>query len=279
MSLEGNAVAERVLKGELVPIPRIDNTLTKEGQAAEAKATGAALDELNKDLNNAITTATSKVQTSLDAHKKDNNNPHGVTPAQIGAAPAGYGIGGHAKDITGQDLNTITGGGYYFYDTAINSPTELYDWCYLEVIPSNGHSVTQKLQRMGSHVGCVVVRHKIDWDANAWSEWEWENPPMQENTEYRTTERYMGKAVYAVLINYGALPNNSSDNRETSYSAKRIVSVNTWFVDGETYSYSDSILIKFYRAAVSNGHIRIDISTGDDCSNTTGYFLIKYTKE
>ena len=190
----------------------------------------------------------------------------------------GYGIGGNAKNISGQDLNTIVAGGFYYWnDTAINSP--LGANCYMEVIPGSGHSLTQIVREMTSNIGCSIQRCKITWGTDEWSEWEWVNPPMIENTEYRTTERYMNKAVYAVLINFGALPNNASKNIETSFSAKRIVSVNTWFVDGETYSYSDSTLIKFYRAAVSNGHIRIDISTGDDMSATTGYFLVKYTKE
>ena len=201
-----------------------------------------------------------------------------ITPAQIGAAPAGYGIGGNAKDISGQDLNTIVAGGFYYWnDTAINSP--LGANCYMEVIPGSGHSLTQIVREMTSNIGCSMQRCKISWGTNEWTEWEWVNPPMHAGVEYRTTERYMGKAVYAVLVNFGALPNNASKNTETSISAKRIVSVNTWFVDGEIYSYSDSTLITFYRAAVSNGHIRLDISTNYDCSNTDGYFLVKYTKE
>ena len=33
-----------------------------------------------------------------------------------------------------------------------------------------------------------------------WTEWEWVNPPMVLNTEYRTTKRYGGKAVYEKRI-------------------------------------------------------------------------------
>ena len=38
---------------------------------------------------------------------------------------------------------------------------------------------------------------------------EWENPPMVLGVEYRTTERWQGKAVYTALIDCGALPNNA----------------------------------------------------------------------
>lgn len=41
-----------------------------------------------------------------------------------------------------------------------------------------------------------------------WQAWEYVNPPMAENVEYRTTERYNGKPVYKKLVNFGSLPNN-----------------------------------------------------------------------
>ena len=43
MSLTGNADSLYKLTGKVTSIPRIDNTLTKEDQAAEAKATGEAI--------------------------------------------------------------------------------------------------------------------------------------------------------------------------------------------------------------------------------------------
>ena len=39
-----------------------------------------------------------------------------------------------------------------------------------------------------------------------WSAFEWVNPPMVLGIEYRTTERWQGKAVYTKLINCEALP-------------------------------------------------------------------------
>ena len=44
-----------------------------------------------------------------------------------------------------------------------------------------------------SYNGCTVQRFKQD---GTWSKAEWENPPMYEGDEYRTTERYNGKPVY-----------------------------------------------------------------------------------
>ncbi len=38
-----------------------------------------------------------------------------------------------------------------------------------------------------------------------WGPWEWINPPMDLGTEYRTTERYLGKPVYVKLVDCGEL--------------------------------------------------------------------------
>ena len=47
-----------------------------------------------------------------------------------------------------------------------------------------------------------VVRNRVN---GTWQPWEYENPPLGNKTEYRTTERYGAKPVYIKRINYGAL--------------------------------------------------------------------------
>lgn len=46
-------------------------------------------------------------------------------------------------------------------------------------------------------------------NAGVWGELELVNPPMALNASYRTTKRWMGKAVYQKLIYFGALPNGN----------------------------------------------------------------------
>ena len=43
-------------------------------------------------------------------------------------------------------------------------------------------------------------------DNGKWQPVEWINPPMVLGTEYRTTERYLGRPVYCKTVDFGAVP-------------------------------------------------------------------------
>lgn len=59
MSVEGTATND-VLKGKVIAIPQIDNTLTKEGFGADAKATGDKIKEIETKLEEVETNTTDK---------------------------------------------------------------------------------------------------------------------------------------------------------------------------------------------------------------------------
>ena len=56
-----------------------------------------------------------------------------------------------------------------------------------------------------------IVDGNLEYDSSAVEpdEYEWSNPPMMLDVEYRTTERYMGKPVYTKLLDFGTLPSNN----------------------------------------------------------------------
>jgi hypothetical protein len=121
--------------------------------------------------------------------------------ANLGAAPAGYGLGSYyPKDVSGQDLNSCTQGGFYSWESATNAP---FWWGYMIVMPGHvGEGVTQIAYCLeASKVGSAVQRTLHSW--STWSEWEWVNPPMNPGVEYRTTERWNGCAVYAQMKSLG----------------------------------------------------------------------------
>lgn len=98
------------------PVYKIDETLTKGGYAADAKATGDAL--------------AGKAPAS---HVTDKNNPHGVTPAQIGAVPTADGTMDGSLTIKDGLMfwKDNEGGNIRIYPPASNTASDYWDIdCY-----------------------------------------------------------------------------------------------------------------------------------------------------
>lgn len=132
--------------------------------------------------------------------------------ALAGKAPAGYGLGKEAAKrlSNADDLNAIKANGWYSWygDFPTNAPNS---YCIMRVW-SDGFFVYQ--EAITGHAGyqnCMIRRY---FDGSTWTEWEWDNPPMAANVEYRTTERHQGMPVYTKQFSVGALPNNTIKNVE-----------------------------------------------------------------
>lgn len=106
-------------------------------------------------------------------------------------APAGYGLGGLSTFLSQADnLNNVTKNGWYSWQSSLpaNAPAA---WGNMIVTSQNGHY--EQTVCLFEPRGCAIHRTCA---GNDWSAWEWVNPPMITGTEYRTTERYQGAAVY-----------------------------------------------------------------------------------
>lgn len=206
--------------------------------------------------------------------RKINNKPLtgdiSLTPTDIGAAPAGYGLGGLATKVTGEDLNTKVNGGWHWWQTATNAPL---DWCYMLVNPSYGlQSCTQIAFSMLS--ATVIQRMKV---GDTWGAWEWVNPPMQVGVEYRTTERWQGKAVYTMCVSCGALPNNGSKYIE-NILPQYITAIS---VTGYGIGPDSSLCIPNKDVSVTtntvHGYLNIT-ATAELGTYTESYLMVKYVK-
>ncbi|MBQ2785918.1 MAG: collagen-like protein [Oscillospiraceae bacterium] len=131
--------------------------------------------------------------------------------AAVGAAlalkaPAGYGLGGEAKKLTSaDDLNNVWQSGNYWWDSHLPANVPIFDkW-------NNGMFSFMRVDGLGDGVFVQTVwNYHIDNAGQCMTrycteEWEWVNPPMVPGVEYRTTERWNGKAVWTALINLGQL--------------------------------------------------------------------------
>jgi len=111
-----------------------------------------------------------------------------------------------------------------------------------------------------------------DINNGVWGEWEFVNPPMLVGVEYRTTERYMGKPVYAKLFSFGALGATAEVRR-----AHGIENLNrTIFIGGD--ANGEPLATRRGISYVTVGDSDIVIKTSEDLSNITANVLLKYIK-
>ena len=124
-----------------------------------------------------------------------------------GVAPAGYGLGetrpyiAKTSESGEYDADTINKTGFFAART--NTPTG--GWCYGLHVNRNDNLAFQILTSEFSEKE-FALRKKI---SGVWQPWEWVNPPMELDIEYRTTERYQGKPGNGKAVNCGAVPDNT----------------------------------------------------------------------
>ena len=135
-----------------------------------------------------------------------------VAAALSNKAPAGYGLGEQSKELTSDDdLNTIWQNGWYRWGSRSpqNAPKMTSDaggagYIFARVTNYDAQNVLQEywsLNQDAQNQARRICRN------GTWGPLEWINPPMQLGVEYRSTERYNGKPVYAKAINFGQAPN------------------------------------------------------------------------
>ena len=112
---------------------------------------------------------------------------------------------------------------------------------------------------------------------------EWQNPPMGDNVEYRTTERYRGYPVYRFLLNFGSLPNNTFKEHSLGVGHVTIVDIHGVCKSTEQlYEFpvvdnSGSARVWYYTREGADGDF-IQVWTNGDYSNSSAWFWVKYVK-
>lgn len=111
---------------------------------------------------------------------------------------------------------------------------------------------------------------------------EWLNPPMELGVEYKTTERYVGKPVYALAFDYGALPNTT--HRVAYFPvAENVGKIIDYGGEGAGYVLPNvypttGYDIKLAVCLSSSGGLAVDIGTDRDYSAYNATVWAKYTK-
>lgn len=112
------------------------------------------------------------------------------------AAPAKYGLNNDFKTTANvTDLDGYLTNGWYKYlnDAGVTLVKGFVVYYALCRVDSYSTSYVVQTLYPRAYLGCSLQRY---FSNGVWSEWEWVNPPLVTNVEYRTTERYKGAAVY-----------------------------------------------------------------------------------
>lgn len=122
---------------------------------------------------------------------------------KLGAAPSGYGLGSIANMVSGISVDGTEKFGLYSVNRKENN-VPFYPGFLIPMKGSFAGSGVQLCQVNIGMNGCVARRYKKNYTGE-WSEWEYENPPMEVGTvdnliKYRTTQRFLGKPVYTTII-------------------------------------------------------------------------------
>ena len=189
-------------------MPELDlgNVKGPQGKSAYQSALDAGYSGSEEAFNTALAKAPDAVlytaQSLTDEQKAQ-------ARGNINAAPGGFGLGEAAKWLTSNDdLNDIWQSGNYAWGHASvpkNAPNTglLADIFLMHVWGYNSQGQYQEIvpitdgQTNNSANNNKLVRSRYGTAIRAW---EWINPPMLLGTEYRTTERYLGKPVYTQVF-------------------------------------------------------------------------------
>ena len=198
--------------------------------------------------------------------------------SDVGAAPAGYGLGS-VGGISLLDANTAKRNGWYIGggENAVNFPSYNHKYGELFVLTRNN-----TIEQFAIYQGTICVRYSTD-GGTTWSTWEWVNPPMQLGVEYRTTERYLGKPVYVMVVDCGVAPSKSETWIKLNKEISRFISIDTVSYASDTYQTTIPDSVESCKAVLvmSSQSPYILVKTTTDNFAVNGYHVyarIKYTK-
>ena len=187
------------------------------------------------------------------------------------SAPGGFGLG-ESSGRTVNGFSDITGYGFFRIPTESGfAPDTSTNWggvyiganlSYGTLLYARNNALMAVRAVSGGEVGPI----------------EWVNPPMDLGTEYRTTERYLGKPVYAKLLDCGTIPaQGTHKDLVCSSDVNSIVSVSAYSPQrGNTLPYYDTNGVKY--SIAGSGKTVMIWNYSESMLDTNVHALVKYTK-
>lgn len=199
----------------------------------------------------------------------------------IGAAPAGFGVGEIVPDSafigTLAELDATEKSGLYYYYNPNEAIGSFPHGQYGMVLVLSTAAVKRQYFFPRTTDSRWWVRQKTDYAAT-WGEWEFGEVPMEFGVEYRTTERYLDKPVYAKLVDCGTIPAQGT-HKDLVFSpdASGIVSVIAYSSQrGTTLPFYDTNGVKY--SIAGSGTTVMIWNYSESSLDTNVRALVKYTK-
>lgn len=220
-----------------------DETLTIKGRSADAEATGKALKT---------------------------------------KAPSGFGSGEDPKVLASfSALETLRVSGKYFVNagTAGSITIDGYNIGYAQV-DIIGKSDSVVIQRMNPYRTGYWLQRTVSYDGTV-SPWEWENPPMISNKEYRTTERWGEKVVYTVLLSMGKFATGgiALTTEFSTTGVIRYAGQGNGFALPNIFGTIDDQYTIIPIVYMNNGKIKVIVNGGSRAVGSSIYVTAWYTKD
>lgn len=232
------------------------------------KALNDNWDKLDDAVKEILITLANKAPTvHAGQHAKGGADP--ITPESIGAAPGGFGLG-QANMKTLEDCNNAILSGWYTTDNPTsNTPDEYGASGVLCVSRRFDKRIYQEFHTINgneySRWSAARISYGNDPISLQWGPWEYVNPPLMLGTEYRTTERYLGRPVYCKVVDCG------------NFIADKTVS---WYDKLSEISTLVGINVTTNRMTFPDSYVSGDkiVLRGSDPWGGTVYACIKYIK-
>lgn len=274
----------------------VEDTVYSDGDIVESASEVTALTALLTQVNELIGDIEQKLEENAfaDAHsavcytsQNLTNNQKEQARTNIGAAPTGFGLNNEFTTISSADLldNYVTCGWVRY----INSTTAVTsDICQALIRidsfsnSTSGPCVIQTLYPFYGTFSTGCAMQRICY-LGTWNDWEWVNPPMKPDVEYRTTERWNGKPVYQRMVDLGAMPNASQKTLTItlpSGTLEHVLEIIGTTSQGDTLPYQTTVSEFTLSASyASSTTINIIIITSTDKSAYTATVVVKYVKK
>ena len=187
-------------------------------------------------------------------------------------APAGYGLGGISPTLTG-NMEKVYANGIYQWGSP--SPSDApFNYSAMQVINRNMQTATQ-IVYSHNRVNAEPIARRIRMN-NVAGAWEYFNPPMKENVEYRTTEMFLYQPVFVKLIPVGPFPEPNTQ-AVYEYSKENCTPISVFGCTKSSHKclpYFD--LTNRIDVSALNNEVRI--YTNHNVTGEQGYICVYYIK-